>query len=210
MAEVWEWIAAERRTLADLAEGLDAEQLATPSLCAGWTVHDVLAHLTLNLTFSAPESAGALFRSGFRPNEFIKRLTATAARRSDAEIVTLLRERADATWGPPGFGPKAPMTDLLVHGVDLRRPLGLTHSPNPAAVRFSLAFAVEPKAGIGFTNRRSQRGLRFEADDLEWHQGEGPLVRGPGLSVLAALCGRPAVVEDLTGDGVAELASRLG
>jgi uncharacterized protein (TIGR03083 family) len=206
---IWGWIAAERRTLADLAEGLTPEQLATPSLCAGWTVRDVIAHLTLNLTFSPRQSAGALIRSGFRPNRFIQLLTADAAERTDAELVALLRDRADAQWGPPGFGPLAPLTDLLVHGVDLRRPLGIAHAPDPDALRTSLDFVVSPKAGLGFTQRKHQRALRHEAGDVDWAHGDGPLVRGPAQSLLAVLCNRPAPLEDLTGDGVDLLRSRL-
>jgi hypothetical protein len=34
-------IATERRALADLVDGLDEQQLATPSLCGAWTVQDV-------------------------------------------------------------------------------------------------------------------------------------------------------------------------
>ncbi len=209
MEPIWGWIAAERRTLADLAEGLTAEQLATPSLCAGWTVRDVIAHLTLNLTFSPRQSAGALVRSGFRPSRFIQLLTVEAAKHSDAELVALLRDEADAQWGPPGFGPIAPLTDLLVHGVDLRRPLGLTHAPEPDALRTSLDFVVQPKAGVGFTQRKHQKGLRHEASDVDWSHGDGPLVRGPARSLLAVLCNRPAPLDDLTGDGVALLRARL-
>jgi uncharacterized protein (TIGR03083 family) len=209
MEPIWGWIAAERRTLADLTEGLTQEQLATPSLCAGWTVRDVIAHLTLNMTFSRRQSAGALVRSGFRPNRFIQLLTVDAAKRTDAELVSLLRDDADTQWGPPGFGPLAPLTDLLVHGVDLRRPLGIDHDPDPDALRTSLDFVVQPKAGLGFTQRRHQKGLRHEATDVGWSHGEGPLVRGPARSLLAVLCNRPAPLDDLTGDGVAVLRARL-
>jgi uncharacterized protein (TIGR03083 family) len=209
VADVWGWIAAERRTIADLAEGLDADQLATPSLCAGWTVRDVIAHLTLNLTFSPLESAGALLRSGFRPNRFIQTLSARAAEHSDAELVALFRDHADAQWGPPGLGAQAPLTDLLVHGVDIRRPLGLTHAPEPEALRHSLDFVISPKASVGFTQRRHQKGLRFAATDLDWTHGEGPDVRGPALPLLAVLCTRPAPLDDLAGDGVAVLRERL-
>jgi len=40
-------IASERTGLADELERLTPEQWATPSLCTGWTVRDVAAHLTL-------------------------------------------------------------------------------------------------------------------------------------------------------------------
>ena len=37
--------AQERRRIADLIDSLDEVQLATPSLCAGWDVKTVGAHL---------------------------------------------------------------------------------------------------------------------------------------------------------------------
>lgn len=209
MEQTWEWIADERRMLADLVEGLDEAQLATPSLCAGWAVRDVFAHLALSLDPSPGATLRAAVRSGFRMNRAIQALTADAAQRSTPELVELFRSRADHHWNPPGFGPSAPLTDLLVHGVDLRRPLGLDHAPDPDALRAALDFVTTTKAGFGFTDRGNQRGLRFEASDLEWADGSGPAVRGPGLPLLVAMCGRPAVLDELSGEGVAELRTRL-
>src|SRR5581483_9991880 len=47
--DVFEEIADERRTVADMAAGLSPEQLATPSLCTQWTVREVVAHLLMPL-----------------------------------------------------------------------------------------------------------------------------------------------------------------
>ncbi len=210
MADTLGLLASERRTTADLLEELDATELSTPSLCAGWTVRDVFAHLTLSLTPSVPTTISAVMRSGFRVPRFVQIMTAGAARRSDQELIGLFRERAEHRWSPPGFGLEAPLTDILVHGVDIRHPLGRSHAPDPAALGEGLAFAVQRKAGRGFTTPAQQRGLRFEATDLDWSHGDGPLVRGPSLPLLVALCGRPAVLDQLEGDGVAVLGARLG
>ena len=43
-------IADERRGFADLIDTLSPEELATPSLCRGWTVHDIAAHLVVPMT----------------------------------------------------------------------------------------------------------------------------------------------------------------
>ena len=106
---------------------------------------------------------------------------------------------------PPGAA-----HDIVVHGVDLRRPLGLSHDPGPEALRTALDFTVQRKAGRGFTHPRHQRELRFEATDLDWSHGAGPVVRGPALPLVTALCSRPAVLDDLEGEGVAVLRRRLG
>lgn len=44
-ADIWSTVHAERRALVADLTGLRAEQWSTASLCPGWDVHDVLAHL---------------------------------------------------------------------------------------------------------------------------------------------------------------------
>lgn len=45
-ADMWDTIHSERRALAADVTGLIEPQWSTPSLCAAWTVRDVLAHMT--------------------------------------------------------------------------------------------------------------------------------------------------------------------
>jgi uncharacterized protein (TIGR03083 family) len=45
-------VAAERRRIADLVDELDEDALAAPSLCAGWTVKTVVAHVVSVFTDS--------------------------------------------------------------------------------------------------------------------------------------------------------------
>jgi Mycothiol maleylpyruvate isomerase N-terminal domain len=49
-------IADERRGLAALLSELTGEQQATQSLCRGWSVHDVAAHLVVPLEVSTRSS----------------------------------------------------------------------------------------------------------------------------------------------------------
>lgn len=51
-AELRAWIAAERRELADLLDTLRADQWDRPSLCAGWRVREVAAHMSLGFRLS--------------------------------------------------------------------------------------------------------------------------------------------------------------
>ena len=57
-------VAAERLRLAEDLESLTPAQWATPSLCAGWTVHDVVAHLTLVRARACPGRSGARCEPG--------------------------------------------------------------------------------------------------------------------------------------------------
>lgn len=47
-ADVWDLVHAERAALADDLERLADDQWRTASLCDGWSVHDVAAHLVAN------------------------------------------------------------------------------------------------------------------------------------------------------------------
>lgn len=124
-------IAAERRELADLLAGLTAEQRSTRSLCAGWTVHDVAAHLVVPLEVGLPTFALAMLACRGDFHRANVRLTRGQARRPMTELVEVLRRKAGSRFTPPGAGPEAPLTDLLVHGSDLRWPLGLDRDVPP-------------------------------------------------------------------------------
>lgn len=204
------WIADERRRVADLVDGLTPDQLATPSLCAGWTVHDVAAHLLMPLVTPAPRVLATMAISGLDFDRAVQRLTAAVARRPTAEITDGLRTHAQHPFKPPGMSHAAPLTDLLVHQQDIRRPLGLAADLLPdrllACVGFVHAAAVR---GGRLLPKGVADGLRFEATDLDWARGEGPTVRGPGEALLLAMTGRTAALADLTGDGAELLRTRL-
>jgi uncharacterized protein (TIGR03083 family) len=71
MSDIWPVVHAERRALvADLAD-LSPEQWRTPSLCAGWSVHDVLAHMVATAKETPSRFLAGMVTSGFR----ISRLT---------------------------------------------------------------------------------------------------------------------------------------
>lgn len=45
--QIWQAIDAQRTSLTNLLEHFAGDEWLQPSLCAGWTVRDVAAHLTL-------------------------------------------------------------------------------------------------------------------------------------------------------------------
>ncbi len=117
--------AVERRAVADLLDGLDERQLATPSLCTAWDVRTVAAHLVAAVALTGRDFAGALLRARFRPHTANDILARDVARRPVVELADLLRRHADSRFAPPVTGPRAPLTDALVHAGDMRIPLGL-------------------------------------------------------------------------------------
>ncbi len=206
--EIFDEIAAERRTTADFLAWLSAEQLATPSLCADWTVHDVGAHLLMPLVTPMPKVMLSMVTHAFNWDAANRALTKGVAARSTADIVAGLRQHADGRFTPPGAGPEAPLTDLLIHGGDMRRPLGITREIPEQRLRVALDYATSGKARGVVPGDRTD-GLSFVADDIEWSAGEGPAVSGPGESLLLAIAGRSAALSDLTGPGLPELTERI-
>jgi uncharacterized protein (TIGR03083 family) len=203
------WIAAERRGTADLIDSLTPQQLAQRSLCEAWTVHDVGAHLLMPLVTPIPKFAAVMAMSGFSFDRANLRLTTGVARRTSGQIALGLRERAETPFKPPGLGFEAPLNDLLVHQLDMRRPLGLAKTIDPDRLRISLDFA----AGLRLERPKPESvltGLRFQAHDVGWSWGSGPLVVGTGEALLLLLNRRSVDLVHLDGPGADLLRERIG
>lgn len=201
-------IADERRRIADLIEHLAPAQLDTPSLCGDWTVGQVAGHLLTATEKPATPLLGLLVSSGFNIHKANSRLAIRTAQRPAAELAQGLRDNADNPFRPPIVGHLGQLTDLQVHGQDMRRPLGLPHGLKLERLRLSLNFLVGGRA-VGFTPRRRIAGLRFEATDLDWTWGEGPVLSGPAEALMLAMTGRTVALAELDGPGVPILRNRL-
>ena len=195
-------IADERRRLADQLSGLTDEQWATPSLCAGWTCRDVVAHLVMPLVVSTPTIVLAMIRAFGDFDKANVAVTTKVAQRYD-DLAAVLRDKADKRFTPPGNGPLAPLSDIVIHGADIRRPLGLPSTTDPDSRRTVLDCLVTPKASRGFTDGVAP--VRWVTTDLDWTFGDGPEVRGPAESLMLVMTGRGIAMADLTGDGAATL-----
>lgn len=200
-------IADERRALADQLATLTPEQQATRSLCEAWSVHDVLAHLIMPLEVSTPKVVLAVLLAGGSFDRANERVTRRLAQRPFAKIVETLRRKADSRFTPPGSGPEAPLLDVLVHGLDIRWPLQLHRDVPEPRLRTALTFLMTAPSGL--VPRGALTGLRFEAQDVDWAHGSGPVVSGTAQVLLLAGTGRAAVLDSLVGDGVPLLRDRL-
>lgn len=202
-------IADERRGFADLIDTLSPQQLATPSLCAGWTVHDVAAHLVVPLVTGMGAFMIEMAKARGNFNSANDALTRSVAAKPSSELSELLRAHADSHFTPPGANSLAPLSDAIIHGQDVRRPLGITRDIPQARLVAILDFLVSPTAARGFVGKGLLTGLRFDAPDIGWTHGQGPQIAGSGEAVMMALAGRKIALGDLSGDGVSVLAARL-
>jgi uncharacterized protein (TIGR03083 family) len=190
-------IAAERRTFADLLAGLAEPDWDAPSLCTGWRVREVVAHMTMPFRYSPPRFLAELARS--RGN-FTRMSDRVARRDAQAPIGTLLdgwRSNEDKRWKPPGGGLKGALTHDVVHGLDITVPLGIDHPVGEPALRAVLDHATTPLSlksmGLDLT------GTRLEADDLDWTYGDGEPLRGEARHLLMVLMDRRLPAGLLTG-----------
>lgn len=209
MSEIWPMVEQSRRKLADDLAALTPEQWAAPSLCAGWTVRDVAAHLGMGFHVGVPGFMWRMLRNGFD----FDRVADQYARGNPAtpdEIVADLRANAAHRFTPPGLGPAAPLTDLVTHGLDIFRALGISRDLPADHAAVVLDLLVSPKAAKALSTKGAIDGLRLETSDTGWTHGSGPVVSATAASMILALAGRAVAYPELAGEGAAELCRRLG
>ena len=204
-ADTWALIHAERAAMADTWEGLTSEQWAAASWCGGWSVHITAGHVLAAAEQTIPNFYKEFILAGFRFNVFAERAARRLAEVAPADMVRRLRARTSTTNHPPA--PVVTMLgEIVVHGQDIRRPLGLSHTTPPEAL---VAVADSYKnANLLIGAKRRIAGLRLQATDADWSHGDGAEVTGPLASLVVAMTGRKEVLADLTGEGVATLGSR--
>ncbi|WP_432938610.1 maleylpyruvate isomerase family mycothiol-dependent enzyme [Kribbella sp. CA-253562] len=213
MGDIRELIRAERLDLIELLATLTPAQWATPSLCGGWTVQDVAAHLAWAPVTPMTQTMGHLVRAGFRINKASAEMTRRQAQRGTDEILAQLRDNARTGALPSGVPVAAGMVEALVHAIDIRRPLGLATPISTEAFRPAADTSVGMRwpltALVGGNARKRIAGVRLVAQGHDWSYGDGPEVTASGEAVLRLLNGRAVERSELTGPGADLLASRL-
>ncbi|MGB3184988.1 MAG: maleylpyruvate isomerase family mycothiol-dependent enzyme [Ornithinimicrobium sp.] len=202
------WITAERVALADLLEDLSDEQWTHPSLCDGWQVRHVVAHLTMPFRLGLAGMARGLVRHRFRFDQFARQHARQAGDALDrAELIDVLRQHADDPWTPPGVDVNVAMVEVAIHGEDIRQPLRIER--DDVAVFGPVLDASMTRQMRSFLPPSRVEGLWLSAPDVGWVHGNGPEVEGSGADLALALWGRAGAVEQLTGPGVRTLRLRL-
>ena len=184
--EIWRRVDDQRIELAGLLEGLTAEQWTAQSLCDGWQVRDVAAHLTHSHMHPVRAIVEAA-RSGFRFDSMIQRLGREDPR-SQSEIAIALRGMAGSRKRVPGTSVQQPLIELLVHGQDITVPLGIDWPLPLDAARE----AAQKLSGMTFplNGQRRLAGIRLVATDAEFAAGEGREVQVPIGDIVMILAGR--------------------
>lgn len=203
--DIWPVVHDERASLATDLASLSEEQWATPSQCEGWTVRDVIAHMTATAKMTPGAFFPKLIGSGFSFDKVQAKGIAAERAGSGTEALSRFQSVIGSEKKPPG--PKdTVLGETIIHSEDIRRSFGMQHRyPDDALVEVA-DFYKGSNMIIG-TKRRID-GLSLRATDTGWSHGSGPEVTGPMLPLLLAMSGRKGVLNELSGDGVETLRAR--
>ncbi|MFD0149844.1 maleylpyruvate isomerase family mycothiol-dependent enzyme [Streptomyces sp. NPDC055721] len=191
-------IAAERRELADLFDTLRTEQWNEQSLCTGWRVREVVAHMSMGFRLSLPATLGELVKA--RGN--LHRMTDRVARRdaeahSTAALSAFVRDNAHHPWTPPVGGFAAALGHDVVHGLDVTLALG--HERRVPEDRLRILLDEIRPSGLRFFGCDLD-GVQLCAEDLDWSYGSGAPVYGAAQDLLSVAYGRRLPVGRLRGE----------
>ena len=189
MDDIRDMITAERTELAKMLAGLPAPRWNEPTLCAGWRVREVVAHITMPFRYSRSRFVLELAKSRGKFNEMADRCARRdAAVMSPGELAEALRSNANHPWQPPGGGYEGALTHDVIHGLDITEAVGLGRLVPEDRLGVVLPNLVTPKA-LGFFGV-DLSGVELRAADTGWTFGSGRPVTGTAQDLALFLCGR--------------------
>jgi uncharacterized protein (TIGR03083 family) len=203
--EIEEFIAAERRELASLLAALPDADWDAPSLCAGWRVREVVAHMTMPFRYSTLQFATALARARLDFAKMADRCARRDAKAPPAELVAALRAGERYPWQPPGGGFEGALTHDVIHGLDITVALGTGRHVPQDRLRQVLATVsgIQSRKHFGV----DLTGISLRATDLDWSDGTGATVSGEAQDLALLLCGRTLPAGRLTGEAAAQFSA---
>jgi uncharacterized protein (TIGR03083 family) len=202
---LWPAVHAERAALAADLTGLTDEQWATPSLCLGLSVREVLAHITAGASLNPVRWFAGVLRCRFDFDKQVAMRLAEQLGATPAETLARFQGVVRSTTAPP-LPRVALLGEAVVHGEDIRRPLGIDHD-YPIEVVTQLA-NFYTGSDLMLVGKSRVAGLRLVATDGPFTVGAGALVSGTTLAITMASAGRAEYCDDLTGEGVETLRAR--
>ena len=203
MIDEHEALKAERRNLYETLRGLAPTDWDAPTVCPGWRVRDVVAHVNVGATIRLWKVLPGLVLAG---GDFDRFMARHAARRGRRPVEVLLRESAVVaeTARVPSVSERVDVAiDVFVHHHDIAGPCGLEVPSDPARLRWLADGMVGGNRWLG--SARRLKGLRLIATDIDWHYGTGPEVHATVPDLLLASCGRDVGPDRLRGEGADRL-----
>jgi len=199
MDTIQDMIAAQRGELAAVLDALPASGWDEPTLCTGWRVREVVAHVTMPFRYSGRRFVLELARSRGKFNEMADRVALRdAARMSPAELAEAVSSNMSNPWRPPGGGFEGALAHDMIHGLDITVPLGLAFAVPEERLRRVLPASTTDKTVTFFG--ADLTGIEFRARDMDWILGAGTPLTGAAADLLLAMCGRKLPAGRLEGE----------
>lgn len=194
----------ERSDLATYLRTLSADDWQAASVCEGWSIKDVVAHVVSYEELGTLALIKRFIRGRIvRANEVGVHDFAAYA---PEELIRFLERHLHPQGLTSGFGGMIALVDGTIHHQDIRRTLGHPRVvPVERIERILPLVPRNPRLGAG----KRIKGLRLRANDVDWQHGDGPEVVGAGEALLMSMAGRRCAVDELSGPGQAILAERL-
>ncbi len=192
-------VASEYLALADVMAAAGEADWNAPSLCEGWRVREVIAHMTMAARY---DQAAFMAELQARDGDFGRLsndIAAQDAQLPTAELVANLRADTLLHWAPRGSYHDA-LNHVVIHGLDAMVPLGYRRYPPAETLQIVLddltAGGIHEHFGMSIVGRR------LETTDLDWSYGSGSVLRGKAGDLALALCGRAVPPGRLEGDSL--------
>jgi uncharacterized protein (TIGR03083 family) len=181
-------IAAERMELCEVLSDLTSDDWDTPSLCAGWRVRDVVAHMTMPFRYSRAKFVRELCRDWGNFNRMSDRCARRDAEAPTVELVVAIEDNVTNPWRPTGGGFEGALVHDVIHGLDITVPLDINRQLPEETIRMVLDAVTRPKTLRYFAVDLS--GVELRASDLDWSFGTGTPTEGLAQDLALMLCGR--------------------
>src|SRR6266568_7702234 len=192
-------IAAQRAEMAEVLAGLPGPSWEEPSLCAGWRVREVVAHITMPFRYGRGRFMLELARSRGRFNEMADRVARRdAAAMSPRDLTGAVRSSTRHPWKPPGGGYTGALAHDLIHGLDITVPLGLAGPVPEERLQLVLPASLSDRSVKFFGVDLD--GIELRAQDIDWTLGSGAPLTGTAADLLLVLCGRKLPAGRLAGE----------
>jgi uncharacterized protein (TIGR03083 family) len=191
-------VGLEYVSLADLLEDAPDGRWDAPSLCEGWRVREVIAHVTMPARYSQEEFMAELQRCQFDFTRLSNEIASRDARLPESKLVDDLRSDVLHHWTPPEGGYHGALNHVVIHGLDVTVPLGVPRQSSDNSIRVVLDDLT--KAGGHAHFGVEIEGRELLARDLEWSYGSGPPLEGAAEDLVLAVCGRTVPDGRLVGE----------
>jgi uncharacterized protein (TIGR03083 family) len=205
MADIWTRIHEERAALAEILPKLTERQWATESLCEGWSVRNVVAHVISSYERETLSFAAGLARHGFNVHRYNQSLVERIGAVSDKTLVARYNSTVNLRNKLP-VPDQFVLAETLIHNEDIFRSLDCRRIV-PIETALIVAQLLR-STGAARKWRRDNHYVKLVANDADWSYGEGDVASGPLLSIVMLLAGRAAVADDFEGDGARRIGSQ--